>query len=319
MASVRRRPGPLAVLAAVVLIAAAYAQTSGGLSAPGGVRATLSRTHVQRSITALPVAVPPALQVTPRRAGGSWAVVAEVHGQPAALLAQRGGVTTARFDQHLVHLNLHAGSLDGGTSGWTYGNSVTALEANKLVAAFNGGFKLTYTNVGFMSGGRVAVPLKAGLASIVTYTDGTTDIRAWHAGVPGVGTDRLLRVAESTAAGRSRHRRVERFQLCHQLLGRYHRSGDERGAIRTRDHRDRTACVGRRRVSVTQRTCQRPRRVPVQCGRSSWTSTLSWVAGYLYAHHPRGLAPAPMALGQRGIEGKFLMPYSRDFLTVVAN
>ena len=34
---------------------------------------------------------------------------------------------------------------------------------------------------------------------------------------------------------------------------------------------------------------------------------------------PVASAPAPMVLGQRGIEGKFLMPYNRDFLTVVAD
>ena len=53
-----------------------------------------------------------------------------------------------------------------------------------MVAAFNGGFKLTYSDVGFASGGRVAVALKPGLASIVTYTDGTSSIGAWHNGVP---------------------------------------------------------------------------------------------------------------------------------------
>jgi hypothetical protein len=49
-----------------------------------------------------------------------------------------------RFDQHLVHLSPHAGSGDGGVVGWTYGNRVTAREAHLLVAAVNGGFKLTY-------------------------------------------------------------------------------------------------------------------------------------------------------------------------------
>jgi hypothetical protein len=55
------------------------------------------------------------------------------------------------------------------------------------VAAFNGGFKLSYGSVGFVSGGRVAVPLTAGLASIVTYGNGTTAIGAWRRGVPARG------------------------------------------------------------------------------------------------------------------------------------
>jgi hypothetical protein len=45
-----------------------------------------------------------------------------------------------------------------------------------------------------------------------------------------------------------------------------------------------------------------------------------WVAGYLYGH--RGgvgpLAPVAVAPGQSGVPGSFLMPYSRDFFTVVA-
>jgi hypothetical protein len=318
MASVRRRPAPLAALAAVVLIAAAYAHTSVGLSAPSGVRATLSRTHVLRSTTALPAAVPPALQVTPRRSGSSWAVVAQVHGQPAALVSQRGGVTTARFDQHLVHLNLHAGSLDGGTSGWTYGNRVTALEANKLVAAFNGGFKLTYTNVGFMSGGHVAVPLKAGLASIVTYTDGTTDIGAWHASVPGAGktvfsvlqNQRLL-VDHGVAAANVSSCVINCWGGTIGLAKNVARSGlgiTANGQL---------VWAAGESLSPSELASALIRAGAVRAIELDINP--AWVAGYLYAHHPRGLAPAPMAPGQRGIEGKFLTPYSRDFLTVVAN
>jgi hypothetical protein len=44
-----------------------------------------------------------------------------------------------------------------------------------------------------------------------------------------------------------------------------------------------------------------------------------WVAGYLYEHHPGGPTGVPVVPGQLGIVGKFLEPYSRDFLAVVAN
>ena len=44
-----------------------------------------------------------------------------------------------------------------------------------------------------------------------------------------------------------------------------------------------------------------------------------WVAGYLYEHHPEGPAGVPLIPGQLGIAGRFLQPYSRDFLAVVAN
>ena len=38
-----------------------------------------------------------------------------------------------------------------------------------------------------MAGGHVAVALKPGLASIATYTDGTSNIAAWQNGVPSAG------------------------------------------------------------------------------------------------------------------------------------
>jgi hypothetical protein len=43
------------------------------------------------------------------------------------------------------------------------------------------------------------------------------------------------------------------------------------------------------------------------------------VAGYLYVHHATGPVPAPVVPGQQGIPGQLLLPYSRDFLAVVAN
>jgi hypothetical protein len=45
-----------------------------------------------------------------------------------------------------------------------------------------------------------------------------------------------------------------------------------------------------------------------------------WVVGYLYGH--RGgkgpLAPVAVVVGQSGIAGQYLAPWSRDFFTVVA-
>ena len=40
-----------------------------------------------------------------------------------------------------------------------------------------------------MSFGNTAVPLRDGLASIVTYTDGSTDIGSWHQEVPAPGPE----------------------------------------------------------------------------------------------------------------------------------
>ena len=81
----------------------------------------------------------------PASPGPTWTTVAEVDGQPAAWLEVRSGVALMRFDQARVHVTLHAGWLDGGVSGWTYGDEITAREIHHLVAGFNGGFQLTYT------------------------------------------------------------------------------------------------------------------------------------------------------------------------------
>ena len=94
---------------------------------------------------ATPRPVAPLLVSVPAQTTAGWSTVARVHGQAAAWLTQRGGVTFLRFDQALVHLDLHAGSLDGGESGWKYGDQITPREIHLVVAAFNGGFKLDAT------------------------------------------------------------------------------------------------------------------------------------------------------------------------------
>ena len=71
--------------------------------------------------------------------------------------------------------------------GWRYGPKIAALELKRLVAAFNGGFRLKVGAGGFESYGGVGAPLSDGLGSIVTCTDGTTDIGSWHQEVPSPG------------------------------------------------------------------------------------------------------------------------------------
>ena len=43
-----------------------------------------------------------------------------------------------------------------------------------------------------------------------------------------------------------------------------------------------------------------------------------WVAGYVFLHPAAGITPVPLMAGQYGIAGEFLVPYTRDFFTVVA-
>ena len=98
------------------------------------------------------------------------------------------GVALLSFDQRLLELRLHSGTVDAGGSGWRFGPAVLGTELGRLVAAFNGGFKFSTGAGGFESYGRLGAPLGDGLGSIVTYTDGRTDIGGWHRDVPAAGT-----------------------------------------------------------------------------------------------------------------------------------
>ncbi len=318
----RRRIGLLASVA-VLVAAGSYVSAGLGRSKPRFARAVGAAVHKPRAsgrALARAVAPPvPQLVVTaPAHPTANWTTVAQVRGQPAVWLAQRSGVTLMRFDQSLLHLTLHAGSSDGGTSGWTYGDRITPREIHRLIAAFNGGFKLTYSNVGFMSAGHTAVALKPGLASIVTYTDGRTDIGAWHAGVP------------------SSHKAVFSVLQNQRLLV-------DRGVAAANVSDCIIACWG---GTVGGRTTVARSGLGITAsGQLVWAAgeqllpaqlaaaligagavraveldiNPDWVAGYLYTHHPGGPSPVPVVPGQLGIPGKLLEPYSRDFLAIVAN
>ena len=261
----------------------------------------------------------PRLRVTvPAPPATSWTSVAMVRGQKAAWLAQRSGVTLMRFDQRLVHLTLHAGYTDGGAAGWTYGDRITTREIHLLIAAINGGFKLTYRNVGFMSGGHVAVALKPGLASIVTYSDGTTDIGAWRAGVPSAGkgvfsvlqNQRLL-VDRGVPAANVSDCVIKCWGGTIGLKTVVARSG-----LGVTAGGQLVWAAGERltpaRLATALIAAGAVRAIELDINPD-------WVAGYLYAHHPSGPLPVPVVPGQVGIYGKLLAPYSRDFLAFVAN
>jgi hypothetical protein len=298
--AIRRVFRRVALLAAVGLVTAECAYVAGSSLAAAAAAAPL-----------VVVTAPSALTV-------SWMTVALVRGDPAAWVAERSGVTLMRFDQSRLHLTLHTGSTDGGVVGWTYGDQITPREIHLVVAAFNGGFKLSYRDVGFMSGGHVAVALKPGLASIVSYTDGTSNVGAWHNGVPS---------ARKTV--------FSVLQNQHLLV--------DRGV----DAANVTTCV----IACWGVTIQNLTTVPRSGLGITATGQLVWaagerltpagladalvsagavraieldinpyaVAGYLYVHRATGPVPVPVVPGQQGIPGQLLAPDSRDFLAVVAN
>lgn len=315
----RRRLGLLSVVALVagaVALAAGHGRSREPATGTASIHGHARRAFV-RSAPPVPKPAPPALTVSaPGGTSTGWRTVAVVHGHPAAWLSQSAGVTLMRFDQRFLRLDLHAGSSDGGTAGWSYGDRVTAGEIHHLVAAFNGGFKLTYPNVGFMSAGHVAAPLRPGLASIVTYSDGTTDVGAWRAGVPrghsGVFSvlqnQRLLVDHGSTQASPSGC-----VSCWGETIGG--RTVVARSALGITAGGDLVWAAGEQLL---------PSQLAGALVRAGAVRAIEldinpdWVDGYLYVHHRGGPSAVPVVPGQLGIAGELLEPYSRDFLTIVA-
>jgi hypothetical protein len=240
------------------------------------------------------------------------------HGQTAAWIARSGsGVGLLSFNQRLVQLRLHSGTVDAGGSGWRFGPAVAGLERRRLVAAFNGAFKFSTGAGGFMSFGSTGAPLRDGLASIVTYTDGYTDIGSWHQQLPApghpVGSVRqnlTLLIDHGRPAAT-----VDCVSCWGATLGGV--SDPARSAIGiTADGH--LVWAGGEHLTVSQLAdallgARVARAVELDINPE-------WVNGYLYGH--RGgvgpLAPVPVVPGETGIPGQFLAPWSRDFFTVVA-
>jgi hypothetical protein len=238
-------------------------------------------------------------------------------GQTAVWIARsQSGIGLLSFNQQLIGLRLHSGTIDAGSTGWRLGPEVRGLERERLVAAFNGAFKLATGAGGFESYGRVAAPLQTGLGSIVTYTDGYTDIGSWRHEVPAPGRtiasvrQNLTLLIDHGAAASS----VGCDSCWGATLGGVNDPARSALGI-TADGR--LVWAGGEHLTVAAladalRGARVVRAVELDINPE-------WVAGYLYGH--RGgvgpLAPVPIAPGQVGVPGTFLNPYSRDFFTVV--
>jgi hypothetical protein len=232
-------------------------------------------------------------------------------------VARRPGLALLSVNQGLAELHLHSGTVDAGAAGWRFGPAIAGLERRHLIAAFNGGFKLDTAAGGFESYGREGYPLSAGLGSIVTYSNGSTDIGTWRQTVPATG-ERVVSVRQNL------HLLIDGGRPAADL-GCLTCWGATLGGV---------AAPARSALGITA-----DRRLIWVGGQSLTPAALAdallaahvqraveldinpeWVAGYLYSH--RGgkgpLAPVPVLASQAGVPGEFLAPYSRDFFTVVA-
>jgi hypothetical protein len=83
------------------------------------------------------------------------------------------------MDTHLLTARLYSGSESPGGGPYRYTAPVQQANARRLVAAFNGGFKMNAANGGYFTEGRMIDPLHPGAASLVIYADGSVNIGAW--------------------------------------------------------------------------------------------------------------------------------------------
>jgi hypothetical protein len=254
----------------------------------------------------------------PTTVGPRWRRVATVGGVPATWVAQRSGVTLLRFDQQLVHLALHAGLREPGGPGWVNGDRISASETHRVVAAFNGGFKLSYGSVGFFAYGRSPVPLHAGLGSIVTYADGTTGIGAWQHGVPATG-ELVVSVLQNL------HLLVDRGVPAPNLESCIEQCWGKTVGGRLRVPRSSLGITASGQLVWAAGEDLTPAMLARALVRAGAVRAVQldinpeWIAGYLYVHHEALLSPVALIPGQLGIPGALLTPYGRDFFTVLAN
>ena len=332
----RAVPSRSALLVAVALISGALALAGCGGGSSSHTAATAASTSTASSTTtasstatasgtaSAPAPKPPPppplyphlLSAALGSAGAGLTPVVMWRGQPAVWLARQGsGIAVLAFDQRLLALHLHSGTTDAGT-GYRYGPAVVGLERKRIVAAFNGGFRLNVGAGGFESFGRVGAPLRDGLGSVVTYTDGSTDIGSWHHEVPAPG--KTVASVRQNLSLLIDHGAAASTLDCRICWGATLRGvvDPARAALGiTADGR--LLWAGGEHLTVPQLAdallaAHVMRAVELDINPE-------WVAGYFYGH--RGghgpLAPVPVMPGQQGIPGEFLAPWSRDFFTIV--
>jgi len=102
-----------------------------------------------------------------------------------------GAVVTVAAFRGPVRYVLHNGSSDPGwaaaEAGVTAGPAIGAAERKQLLAAFNGGFKLSAGAGGYEQEGHVISPLLKGYASLIIDRSGQARIAAWGDGAPAPG------------------------------------------------------------------------------------------------------------------------------------
>jgi hypothetical protein len=183
MCRARHRVSALAALMAAVMtgIAGCTASAPAAARHPAPSDSTRPAASTGRSPSASPARRPtprPRPAVVPARV-----VVSSFRAADGSL------ITLAEF-RGAVTFRLHAGSGDPGYPALGVlhaGPAVVGGERRRLLAAFNGGFKLSAGDGGYEQEGHVISPLIRGLASLVIDRSGAAVIGVWGDGLPRPG------------------------------------------------------------------------------------------------------------------------------------
>ena len=175
-------------LAASALAGACAVAACGGAAAAAHPLSTVSPAAVQSTAAArsTPKADPtPATRTTAAPAPMPRPRVSIIRVRTAD-----GALVTVATFLGPVRYVLHNGSADPGpaASGLVRaGPAVIGAERSRLLAAFNGGFKLSAGAGGYMQEGHVISPLRPGFASLVIDRSGRARIGVWGRGLPARG------------------------------------------------------------------------------------------------------------------------------------
>ncbi|HVU74230.1 MAG TPA: phosphodiester glycosidase family protein [Mycobacteriales bacterium] len=223
-------------------------------------------------------------------------------------------VDVIRFHKGTVTYALHAGSEDPGAAanGLKGGPAVSSSERPKLLAAFNGAFKLKAGTGGYMQEKRTISPLRSGYASLVIGPKGNATIVSWPTGAPAGAVSVRQNLTLLISGGRLSPQidnpdgQVWGWTLSKKFV-------DARSAIAT-------DAKGNLLYAASMSTSPRDLATAlIQCGaRTAMELDINpeWLQ-LDYAHKKGGPLVAALT-GQARPANQFLSGFTRDFFTVLA-